>query len=346
MSCVRRCLPSFPKRAREPILTPALTRSSLKTLVIHPRVFADANLNTAVVQASAVSERPIALDGKVIAFTTDALSVEHSAICSADGFERCEETPEGNVRVHFGTHEQASCAVKMIGLPFGIALEYNGRPYKDRGWVRSGTLWRKHLHQAAPRPCTMPRASSAHLSHWLVCDTTYRSQCVGEESWAKLASGQLHACLRQQPSQSGISELVRFDRYRAKLTNISGGTPQAVTLDEPLDLDAVQARLEKAHFTGKGDKSHVMWLTHEFDWQIMAELRTVMATERLRSQHASAVLLPPPPPPPPPERGPRSSVPWLVRGTSAHGAHYTQCGQQGRGTLPPEFMGIQVTERL
>ena len=103
---------------------------------------ADANLNTAVVQASAVSQRPLALDGKVIAFTSDTASVEQSAICSAVGFERCEATTEGTVRIHFQTHEQALHAIEVTGLPFPFCLEYNGRPYEERGWVRSRTLRR------------------------------------------------------------------------------------------------------------------------------------------------------------------------------------------------------------
>ena len=112
---------------------------------------------------------------------------------------------------------------------------------------------------------------------------------MGEESWAKLVSGQLSATLAQQRADGTLPEtLVRAESARHKLTDISGGTSQAVALDAPLDLAEVQARLESAHFTGKGDESLVMWLTHEFDWQIMVELRAVVRAERLRMRLAQA----------------------------------------------------------
>ena len=112
---------------------------------------------------------------------------------------------------------------------------------------------------------------------------------MGEESWAKLVSGQLSATLAKQRADGTLPEtLVRAERVRHKLTDISGGTSQAVALDAPLDLAEVQARLESAHFTGKGDESLVMWLTHEFDWQIMVELRAVVRAERFRMRLAQA----------------------------------------------------------
>ena len=115
------------------------------------------------------------------------------------------------------------------------------------------------------------------------------AQCVGEESWAKLVSGQLSATLAKQRADGTLPEtLVRAERARHKLTDISGGTSQAVALDAPLDLEEVRASLEAAHFTGKGDESIVMWLTHEFDWQIMVELRAVVRAERLGTRVAQA----------------------------------------------------------
>ena len=117
------------------------------------------------------------------------------------------------------------------------------------------------------------------------------AQCVGEESWAKLVSGQLSATLAKHRADGTLPEaLVRAESARHKLTDISGGASREVALDAPLDLEEVRARLESAHFTGKGDDALVMWLTHEFDWQIMIELRAVVRAERLGARLAQAAL--------------------------------------------------------
>ena len=123
---------SLPQKPRTPeqMVTFRRALGHMGILYAHPA--------TAVVQVKGVPERPRAFDGCVIAFSDDLVSVEQSGLCGCDGFERCEPTLEGCVRVRFATHEQATRAVEASGaVAFGLCPEYNDRPYETRGWVRA-----------------------------------------------------------------------------------------------------------------------------------------------------------------------------------------------------------------
>ena len=141
---------SLPQKPRTPDETATFARalSHMGVLYAHPA--------TAVVQVKGVPERPLAFDGCVITFTNDLASVEQSGLCGFDGFEQCEPTPDGQVRVRFATHEQARHAVEASGaVAFGLCLEYNDRPYETRGWVRA----RSPRFSRPPSP--PPRTSDA-----------------------------------------------------------------------------------------------------------------------------------------------------------------------------------------
>ena len=140
---------SLPQKPRTPeqMVTFRRALGHMGILYAHPA--------TAVVQVKGVPERPRAFDGCVIAFSDDLVSVEQSGLCGCDGFERCEPTLEGCVRVRFATHEQARRAVEEIGaVAFGLCLEYNDRPYETRGWVRARS-------PRFSRPPSPPRTSDA-----------------------------------------------------------------------------------------------------------------------------------------------------------------------------------------
>ena len=153
---------------------------------------------------------------------------------------------------------------------------------------------------------------------------------------------------------------MRAERARHKLTDISGGTSQAVVLDAPLDLEEVRAGLEAAHFTGKGDESIVMWLTHEFDWQIMVELRAVVRAERLGTrleqarlsrlsisggERPSTALVVPAPAAGPSVRAWGLGA-WGVRLPRRRRASRLLVGVGGRRSLPPEHGAEHAIDEL
>lgn len=201
-----------------------------------------ASMVTAVVQVKSMPPRPAWMDGRAIALMANVEKVSATAIAQSEGFQRCEDSGDGNVRIFFATHELALQAIASHrgSVPFPLFPEWNDRPYDERGW------------------------------------------CIGEQSWAKLLDTRIaHIIWKLSTRGRAVPEEIESARRCRphKLVEISGGKDCPHNVDvQPLSPAVVAAQLAAAFFTGKGDAAVVLHQMMIFDWLIMTDLKHGVTT--------------------------------------------------------------------
>ena len=255
-------------------------------------VYASA-VGTAVLQLKEIPPRPADFDGAICLFDVHAGKDANSIRDALLRFGRVVsvDTDRDPVLVRFSTHEEA-LAAKGAGAPSlckGIDTLYNERPYDERGWCAGGE---EFFFPSSP-PARLPDHSPIHPPN----PKKTRSKSPPPNPLALP-----RCCLESAVSSEPVARLSAYPKMKAVLDTLppkmlslaSGEPPVPVELEVGGLASRVEenvSRIQKATFTGKGDKETVPSLYREYVEKLTVALQATLAF----AADEGAVDLPPMP---------------------------------------------------